>query len=214
MLFNAILISGLVAMFIGSTGIAGKQLSPTFMVAGALLMGCIVCSFFIQFSAGRAGSAPGDSRRLLRQMMAQEKACRAEERRAAAIQQAALMELVRQQGQQQTEALKAITDMSRDAMALQAASNRDAMALQAASNRDAMALQASATSQSYEQTAMLVIKLLNAGARLDQDDRTGEYVAQLKGQSYPVSYEEAEQWAALAPEQVSPRLLLLPEGDQ
>jgi len=198
MMFDAILIGGLIAMILGSTGLAGKM-SRDFIVAGALLMGCVVCGLFLEF-AGRGkpkrGGMRGVDRRLLQQMMEQEKACRAEERRAANQQQAAMLELLRQQGQQQTKAIKAIAEVNRNAMALQAASNRNAMALQAASNRNAM--------QSLTEVTR---RLLSAGAKLDYDTETASYVAKLKGQAYQVSDEEAEEWANVAPAQVNPKLL-------
>ena len=177
MMFNAILIGGLIAMILGSTGLAGKM-SHDFIVAGALLMGCIVCGLFMEF-AGRGrpkrGGMRGVDRRLLQQMMEQEKACRAEERRAANQQQAAMLELLRQQGQQQTEAIKAIAEMSRYSM------------------------------QSLTEVTR---RLLQAGAKLDYDTETASYVAKLKGQAYRVTDDEAEQWAELAPTQVNPKLLL------
>ena len=191
MMFNAILIGGLIAMILGSTGLAGKM-SHDFIVAGALLMGCIVCGLFMEF-AGRGKAASRSRRtnnRLLRQMMEQEKACRAEERRTANQQQAAMLELLRQQGQQQTEAIKAIAEMSRYSIQSQAASNRDAM-------------------QSLTEVTR---RLLQAGAKLDYDTETASYVAQLKGQAYRVSDEEAEEWANAAPAQVNPKLLLT-EGE-
>ena len=117
MMFDAILIGGLIAMILGSTGLAGKM-SRDFIVAGALLIGCIVCGLFMEF-AGRGKAASRSRRtnnRLLRQMMEQEKACRAEERRQNGQQQAAMLELLRQQGQQQTEAIKAIAEVSRYSM--------------------------------------------------------------------------------------------------
>ena len=187
MMFNAILIGGLIAMILGSTGLAGKM-SRDFIVAGALLMGCVVCGLFLEF-AGRGkpkrGGMRGVDRRLLQQMMEQEKACRAEERRQNGQQQAAMLELLRQQGQQQTEAIKAIAEMSRYSIQSQAASNRDAM-------------------QSLTQVTR---NLLSAGAKLDYDTETASYVAQLKGQVYRVTDEEAEQWANVAPAQVNPKLL-------
>jgi len=188
MMFDAILIGGLIAMILGSTGLAGKM-SRDFIVAGALLMGCVVCGLFLEF-AGRGkpkrGGMRGADRRLLQQLIEQEKVDRRDERQTAASQQVAMLELLRQQGQQQTEAIKAIAEVSRNAMALQAASNRNAM-------------------QSLTEVTR---RLLQAGAKLDYDPKTESYVAQLKGQAYRVSDEEAEEWAELAPAQVNPKLLL------
>ena len=186
MMFNAILIGGLIAMILGSTGLAGKM-SRDFIVAGALLMGCVVCGLFLEF-AGRGKAASRSRRtnnRLLRQMMEQEKACRAEERRTANQQQAAMLELLRQQGQQQTEAIKVIAEMSRYSIQSQADSHRNAM-------------------QSLTEVTR---RLLQAGAKLDYDTETASYVAKLKGQAYQVSDEEAEEWANVAPAQVNPKLL-------
>ena len=187
-MFDAILIGGLIAMILGSTGLAGKM-SRDFIVAGALLMGCVVCGLFLEF-AGRGkpkrGGMRGADRRLLQQLIEQEKVDRRDERQTAASQQVAMLELLRQQGQQQTEAIKAIAEVSRNAMALQAASNRNAM-------------------QSLTEVTR---RLLQAGAKLDYDPKTESYVAQLKGQAYRVSDEEAEEWAELAPAQVNPKLLL------
>jgi len=188
MLFDAILIGGLIAMILGSTGLAGKM-SRDFIVAGALLMGCVVCGLFLEF-AGRGkpkrGGMRGADRKLLQQMMEQEKACRAEERRAANQQQAAMLELLRQQGQQQAEAIKAIAEVSRYSIQSQADSHR----------------------YSIQSLTQITRALLSAGATLDYDHETETYVAELKGQVYRVTDDEAEQWAELAPAQVNPKLLL------
>jgi hypothetical protein len=210
MFFNAILIGGLVAMLIGSTRIAGPKLSGPFMVAGALLFGCVVCGLFMEFAGrGRTGRRAKIDHSFLQEMLREEKACRANERRTVAQQQDAVLELLRQQSQQTTEIIKTMAQMSRDAIQSQAASNRDAIQSQATSNRDAMqSLERASLERAY-----YIFELLHQGARLDYDPKTAGYVAELKGQVYRVTEDEAEDWAELAPKQVNPKLLQSGEGE-
>jgi hypothetical protein len=183
MMFNAILIGGLLSMLAGTSGIAGKY-SRECIISGAFLFAIIVASFVL--SRKPRSQKVGLSPRFMQETMAQEKADRSEERRAAYQQQQMLMQLLQEQGRQQTEAIKQISN------AVQAQASVAGYAIATLSQNNQL--------------------LIKAGARLDYDQRTESYVAQLKGQCWRVEPDEAESWAEIAPEQVNPRLLT--EGDQ
>jgi hypothetical protein len=187
MMFQAIWIAGLLCFIVGFSGIQIPGITKgEFLLAGGFLEAIIIVSVIMSFKGGRRGGK-GIDPRFLQGMMQQEKADRSEERRAFQSQQNMLMELLREQGKQQTEAINAIANMSKHALSTQATNHQQSLAALSVSNQ----------------------QLIAAGSRLDYDERIESYVARLKNSQRVVVVEDgqAEAWAELAPNQVNPKLL-------
>jgi hypothetical protein len=181
-MFNAIWIGGLLCFIAGFSGVQIPGITKgEFLLAGGFLEAIIITAVMMSITGRGRSRGTGINPRFLKDMMVQEKADRSEERRVFQGQQNLLVDLLREQGRQQTEAIKQIS------YAVQAQASVANHAIAALSQNNQL--------------------LIQAGARLDYDERTESYVAQLKGKVWRVEPDQAETWAEIAPNQVNPKLL-------